>query len=331
MKGKDGISALKGVTTRRAELDWQRVQSVEDLELGRKYLFRPEFIPLLYSYLGIRCGVIVADVGCGTGSFSRLIARGLEGKGKIVGIDLDRNLLKIAGKMAEAEGLSDIIEFMCGDAYSLPLKDEAFDITTSHTLLDVLKNPMKCILEKKRVTKQGGIVSAVDTIGGIGATSYRGDYKDFSGIERLKELEDKNAKVWRERIFPKLAEWWWSNIQPSQFPKLFRDAGLKDIKVNGYLSLFSISDSRYSLQEMKEYLRRDYEDRVRKIRRSFIENRKEYEEGGVADSDIEELIALWKQKYEYLVREPKRIREVWEMEARPRIIITGINRTHTKT
>lgn len=142
------------------EFDWQRVQSVEDLELGREYLFRPEFVPLLYSYLGVRPGLTVADIGCGTGSFSRLVARGLRGKGKVIGVDSDQTLLRIAGNRAEQEGLSELLEFKCGDAYSLPFGDETFDATTSHTLLGILRDPTKCIIEKKRVTKQGGIVSA---------------------------------------------------------------------------------------------------------------------------------------------------------------------------
>jgi len=308
--------------------DWQRVQSVEDLELGRKYLFQPEFIPLLHSYLGVKPGLVMADVGCGTGSFSRLIAKGLKGKGKVVGIDLDRDLLQFAKIRAEQEGLSEILEFKYGDAYSLPFEEETFDVTTSHTLVGVLRDPMKCILEKKRVTKKGGIVSAVETIEGAGKLNFHGDYGSFSKIERLKELEDKTWKVWQSKVYPVLKNTLsiWSDMPPSKIPILFRDAGLRDIKVSGYLSLFTVSDSRYSIQEMIEHLQRDYKDRVKKIRKSFAENKDKYGEEGVTEADIEELVTLERQKYEYLVRKPDRIRQVFEMEARPRIIVAGSKR-----
>ncbi|MFQ6068053.1 MAG: hypothetical protein ACE5KD_00765 [Candidatus Bathyarchaeia archaeon] len=50
-------------------VDWLRIQSIEDLEFGRKYLFRPEFLPLLFSYIGVKSGILALDMGCGTGSF----------------------------------------------------------------------------------------------------------------------------------------------------------------------------------------------------------------------------------------------------------------------
>ena len=313
--------------TRKDEFDWQRVQSVEDLELGREYLFRPEFVPLLYSYLGIRPGLAVADIGCGTGSFSRLLAQGLKGKGRVIGVDPDQTLLRLARNRAEQEGLSGLLEFKYGDAYSLPFGDETFDVTTSHTLLGILRDPMKCIIEKRRVTKQGGIVSAVETIGTPGKMSYPGDYTDLE-MGRLTELEEKTERVWREAVYPFLKDTLgiWSDVPPSSYPILFRNAGLNDIEVNGYLSLFTISDRRYSIQEMKEYLRRDFEDRVKKIRKSFSEHKVKYKGEGVTEADIEELATLWKRKYEYLVDTPKRIRKVFEMEARTRIIIAGTRR-----
>ena len=170
----------------KGKTSWLRVQSVEDLELGRKYLFRPEYLPLLYSYLGIKLGIIASDIGCGTGSFSRLIVRGLEGRGLLVGVDLDKFLLKIAKQKANEEGLSNVLEFICSDAYNLPFRENSFDVVTSHTLLGVLKDLKKCILEKKRVAKIGGYVSTVEAIPGL--KGYPGYYPDFPHLQRLTEL-----------------------------------------------------------------------------------------------------------------------------------------------
>jgi ubiquinone/menaquinone biosynthesis C-methylase UbiE len=52
------------------------------LELGRKYMWREEFLPLLFQYLELSPGQNVVDVGCGTGFFTRIVARGLKGRGK---------------------------------------------------------------------------------------------------------------------------------------------------------------------------------------------------------------------------------------------------------
>jgi len=53
------------------------------------------------------------------------------------------------------------------------------------------------------------------------------------------------------------------------------------------------------------------------------EYRNEYFEKGVTEGDIEELVSLWKKKHEYLLQKPDRIRKLFEIEARPRIIVAG--------
>lgn len=300
-------------------INWQKVQSIEDLEIGRKYMFRPEYVPILYSYLGIKPGIIAADIGCGTGYFSRLMARGLGGKGGVVGVDLDKRLLKIAKEKAKEEGLSNVLEFICGDAYNLPFQDNSFDVITSHTLLAALQDLMKCILEKKRVAKVGGYVSTVEAIPRL--EGYLGYYPDFPHLQRLNELYVKKHKIWGERIYPKLGIG--SDVSPFEYPRLFLEAGLRDIIIDGFLCVFSISDARYSLEEMKEYLRRNYENDVRKILEIDQDEREEYRKGGMTNNDFEELLFLLRKEYEYLIQKPERIRQVMKTIIRPRIIVRG--------
>jgi ubiquinone/menaquinone biosynthesis C-methylase UbiE len=59
----------------------------------------------------------ILDVGCGTGSYTHIVDR--EG---CVGIDLDINALKIAKKYCKYS------EFIVSSAFSLPFRDETFDI-----------------------------------------------------------------------------------------------------------------------------------------------------------------------------------------------------------
>ena len=91
----------------------------ERLEVGRRYMYRPEFIPLLTEYLGARPGTRILDVGCGSGFLTRLLARTLEGV-QIVGLDADEELVAQARRELQREGLNDRVEVMCGDAYRLP-------------------------------------------------------------------------------------------------------------------------------------------------------------------------------------------------------------------
>lgn len=104
------------------------------MELGLRYAYRPEFVPLLMTYLGARPGKSIFEVGCGTGFLSRLLARTLPDV-HVLGLDSDASLLEIARQMQEREGLKEDISWAQGDAFRLPFPDNCFDLVTSHRLL----------------------------------------------------------------------------------------------------------------------------------------------------------------------------------------------------
>ncbi len=106
----------------------------ERLELSWRYLYRPEFIPLLIDYLGARPGMRILDVGCGTGFLARLLARTLDDV-RVIGLDADTKLLNLARQMVEREGLTSQVELQQGNAYQTPYPAETFDLVTSQTLL----------------------------------------------------------------------------------------------------------------------------------------------------------------------------------------------------
>ena len=70
---------------------WGEYQTAEEMELGRKYEYEPEFVPFICKWLGLSHGLsrIVVDVGCGSGYFTKIVARCIGGRGKVVGIDPD--------------------------------------------------------------------------------------------------------------------------------------------------------------------------------------------------------------------------------------------------
>ena len=106
----------------------------ENLELGWRYAYRPEFVPLLLDYLGAQPGMNVLEVGCGTGFLARLMARTLDDL-HVIGVDPDRQMLNDAQRILGREGLVSRVQFSQGDAYSLPFPDQTFDLVTSQTLL----------------------------------------------------------------------------------------------------------------------------------------------------------------------------------------------------
>ncbi|MFQ6068051.1 MAG: hypothetical protein ACE5KD_00755 [Candidatus Bathyarchaeia archaeon] len=159
-------------------------------------------------------------------------------------------------------------------------------------------------------------VSAVENIPGLEGNSC--NYPNSINVLRLLELQKKLNKIFTEKIYAQLRIG--SEISSLQYPQLFLEVGLRNIEVNGYLLLFSFSDSRYSVEEMLDYLRRDYENRFSKL----AKNRRKYIQSGFTEKEFEEVLGLLKKKYRFLTENPKRIWEVMEIELRPRIIVSGV-------
>jgi len=100
------------------------------------------------------------DVGCGSGTIERWLARYIDKEIKITGVDKNNYVLREARSLAAKEGLERVIKFKEGDAESLPFPDNEFTGTMGFTFLEEA-NADKSLNEMIRVTKPGGWVSAV--------------------------------------------------------------------------------------------------------------------------------------------------------------------------
>jgi SAM-dependent methyltransferase len=105
----------------------------------------------------------VLDVGCGSGSMSRLIARSLPNV-EVVGVDLRQQYLDYARARAHDEGIENL-KFQRGDVFALPFSEGSFDLVWSKYLLQWLREPKAALAEFKRVTKPGGHVVSCDYVG----------------------------------------------------------------------------------------------------------------------------------------------------------------------
>jgi ubiquinone/menaquinone biosynthesis C-methylase UbiE len=79
----------------------------------------------------------VLDVGCGSGSMSRLIARTFP-RVEVVGVDLREQYLNFA--RARAEEIQNLT-FRSADVFALPFADASFDVVWTKYLLQWLKEP----------------------------------------------------------------------------------------------------------------------------------------------------------------------------------------------
>lgn len=101
-------------------------------------------------------GERVLDVACGTGVVARLVATHVKSVGKVVGLDLNPNMLAVARTMTKREG--HVIEWHEGRAESLPFPDGSFDLVFCQQALQFLADRQAALAEMHRVLAAGGRV-----------------------------------------------------------------------------------------------------------------------------------------------------------------------------
>jgi ubiquinone/menaquinone biosynthesis C-methylase UbiE len=107
-----------------------------------------ETIRKVTEMIGKQKGAIL-DVACGTGKFSRSVAKiGTE----VYGIDISRGMLEEAKKTAEKEDLRNI-HFSQADAEKLPFPDRFFDAACCAGALHYFPDTVKALKEIARVLK----------------------------------------------------------------------------------------------------------------------------------------------------------------------------------
>ena len=75
---------------------------------------------LYESFLDIRSGQKIVDVGCGPGDFTRYLARLSDGNSKILGIDSNPKSIKAGIADTKKADLSHVVSYKLGDAYKIP-------------------------------------------------------------------------------------------------------------------------------------------------------------------------------------------------------------------
>ena len=102
---------------------------------------------------GMTPGMLVADLGCGGGVFTR----SLRDKGfRSFGLDISHALLVSASK------LDSTVPYVAGDVELLPFASESLDAVLLSGLVHHLPDPSTCACEIYRVLKPNGVFAAFD-------------------------------------------------------------------------------------------------------------------------------------------------------------------------
>lgn len=124
-------------------------------------VFSPQSNELLISsclrLAGLQPPAKVADLGCGSGIFSSILA---EKSFDVTGIDISPGMIEMAKSKYPKEKYK--ANFAVGDVEALDMADASLDGVLLSGLLHHLPDPSACIREVHRVLKPGGVFMAFD-------------------------------------------------------------------------------------------------------------------------------------------------------------------------
>jgi SAM-dependent methyltransferase len=110
--------------------------------------------------LQLKSEEVVLEVGCGSGVLDRWLANYTTRRNPIIGVDVNRYLLREATALARKEGVEDVITFHGGDAEALPFRENQVDVAFSFTVFEE-GNADRMLAELVRVTKPGGRIAVM--------------------------------------------------------------------------------------------------------------------------------------------------------------------------
>ena len=105
---------------------------------------------------GLRPGMNVLDVACGTGAVSRACLDVLRGEGSVVGVDPSKGMLDVARQRVAGA------EFRSGHAEALPAEDASVDFVTMGFALRHVGELETAFREYRRVLRPGGKVMLLE-------------------------------------------------------------------------------------------------------------------------------------------------------------------------
>lgn len=149
--------------------------------------------------LGLKPGMAVADIGAGTGLFTRMFSPLVGPRGKVFAVDIAENFVKHIERQAQADGLTNVTGVVCkSDSANLPPAsiDLAFICDAYHHF----EFPQKTMRSIHEGLKPGGEVVLIDfqRIAGVSSDFVMGHVR--AGQEVFtKEITDAGFEQVEER------------------------------------------------------------------------------------------------------------------------------------
>ena len=168
--------------------------------------------------LNIQEGEVVLEIGFGTGHSLVEIARRIGKAGKVYGIDLTPEMVELAKKRLEKEGLVEKVELYQDDAREMPYQDRQFNAVYMAATLELVDTPdiPRVLAEIKRVLQPAGR---------LGIISMPREGHEDSIFLKFYE--------WVHRTFPKYASCRPIYVEGSMIDAGFEITKVEEMKISG--------------------------------------------------------------------------------------------------
>ena len=111
----------------------------------------------------IQKGDVILDLGSGAGFDCFLAAKKVGTVGRVIGVDMTKEMIKKAQDIAKKYGYKNV-EFRLGDIENLPVEDDSVDVIISNCVINLSPDKLKVFKEAKRVLKKNGKMFVSDIV-----------------------------------------------------------------------------------------------------------------------------------------------------------------------